>query len=76
MPPLARLGAEAPSAGGAPIDQIIIVSAFTAAVYAGILWVMVRERTGHPTLVGRAAGAVATVDGSHTGRFLKPLLDR
>ncbi len=64
MPSLARLGAEAPSAGGAPIDQIIIVSAFTAAVYAGILWVMVRERTGHTTMVGRAADTVARIDGS------------
>ena len=60
---LARATA-APSAGGAPVDQIIVVSAFTAGVYGLILWVMVRERTGHPTLVGRAADAVARADGS------------
>ncbi len=59
-----RLGAEAPSAGGAPFDQILVVSAFTAVVYAALLWVMVRERTGHPTLVGRLAAAVGRVDGS------------
>ncbi|HEX6247002.1 MAG TPA: hypothetical protein VFZ64_03955, partial [Nocardioidaceae bacterium] len=59
-----RLGAEAPSAGGAPVDQILVVAGFTAAVYAAILWVLVRERTGHPTLVGRAADRVARLDGS------------
>ena len=65
MPSLAQqLAAQAPSAGGAPFDQVLVVSAFTAVVYAAILWVMVRERTGHPTLVGRAADAVATRDGS------------
>ncbi|HEX5769674.1 MAG TPA: hypothetical protein VFY11_01830, partial [Nocardioidaceae bacterium] len=56
--------AEAPSAGGAPVDQIMVVGAFTAAVYAAILWVLVRERTGHATLAGRAADTVARLDGS------------
>lgn len=56
--------AEAPSAGGAPVDQIMVVGAFTAVVYAAILWVLVRERTGHATLVGRAADTVARLDGS------------
>jgi hypothetical protein len=64
MPPsLHLLSSEAPSAGGAPTDQILVVAAFTAVVYAAILWVMVRERTGHTTLVGRAADAVARRDG-------------
>ncbi|HSE10314.1 MAG TPA: hypothetical protein VLB29_16755 [Nocardioidaceae bacterium] len=63
MTPFVRLGAEAPSAGGAPTDQIIVVAAFTAAVYSAILWVMLRERTGHLTLVGRAADALARRDG-------------
>ncbi len=54
----------APSAGGAPTDQILIVGAFTALVYAAILWVMFRERTGHITLVGRAADRIARADGS------------
>jgi hypothetical protein len=58
------VAAVAPSAGGAPIDQIMIVSAFTAVVYAAILWVMVRERTGHRTVLGRAADAAARLDGS------------
>jgi hypothetical protein len=64
MTSLPRLSVEAPSAGGAPLDQVLVVSAFTAAVYAVILWVLVRERTGHRTLVGRAADAVAARDGS------------
>ena len=46
---------------------------FTAAVYAAILWVMVRERTGHRTLVGRAADATARLDGSPRW-FALPLL--
>lgn len=56
--------AETPSAGGAPIDQIVIVAGFTAVVYAFILWVMLRERTGHATLVGRAADLASRLDGS------------
>jgi hypothetical protein len=64
MTSLSRLSVEAPSAGGAPIDQILVVSGATAAIYAVILWVLVRERTGHQTLVGRAADAVAARDGS------------
>jgi hypothetical protein len=71
MPPVAlhapadllSAASEAPSAGGAPIDQIIVVAGFTALVYAVIGWVLVRERTGHATLVGRAADAVARLDG-------------
>ena len=59
----APVGAAAPSAGGAPAQQVVAVAAFTAVVYALILWVMVRERTGRTTLVGRAADAVARWDG-------------
>jgi hypothetical protein len=55
--------AAAPSAGGAPLDQVLIVSGFTAAVYALLVWVILRERAGHRTLVGRAADAVAARDG-------------
>jgi MFS family permease len=57
------VGAAAPSAGGAPTEQVVVVAAFTAVVYAVILWVMVRERSGHTTLVGRAADTVARRDG-------------
>jgi hypothetical protein len=64
MPPSVPLfSSQAPSAGGAPTDQILVVAAFTAAVYAAILWVVVRERTGRTTLAGRAAAAVARADG-------------
>ncbi len=58
------LGAETPSAGGAPVDQVLVVAVFTAALYAALLWVLVRERSGHATLVGRAADAVGRRDGS------------
>lgn len=61
---LPRAATEAPSAGGAPTDQVVVVAGFTAAVYALVLWVMFRERTGRPTLVGRAADAVARLDRS------------
>ena len=56
--------AEAPSAGGAPLDQIIVVAGFTTLVYTAILWVMWRERSGRTTVVGRVADAVARRDGS------------
>lgn len=57
-------GAEtAPSAAGAPVDQVLIVGAFTALVYGAVLWVILRERAGRATLLGRAADAVARVEG-------------
>lgn len=61
--PLTVRAVEAPSAGGAPIDQLMIVSVFTMAAYAVLAWVMLRERKGHATLVGRAADLVARVEG-------------
>ena len=42
QPLVQRLAADAPSAGGAPTDQVVVVAAFTAVVYGLILWVMVR----------------------------------
>jgi len=53
----------APSAGGAPIDQVAIVGAFTALVYGVVLWVILRERAGKQTVVGRLADFAAKVDG-------------
>lgn len=57
------VAAEAPPAGGAAIGDILVVAGFTALIYAAVLWVVVRERTGHATVVGRAADAVARLDG-------------
>ncbi|MGZ4437033.1 MAG: hypothetical protein ACXVW6_05305 [Nocardioidaceae bacterium] len=56
--------APAPSAAGAPFDQVLVVAAFTGLVYAALLWVIYRERTGHRTLVGVAADRVAALDRS------------
>jgi len=61
---LASSPEQAPSAAGAPTDQIVIVLAFTALVYGALVWVMWRERTGRRTLVGRAADRVAAADRS------------
>lgn len=61
--PLAAAAESAPSAAGAPMDQVLIVAAFTALVYGAVLWVILRERAGRTTLLGRAADAVARIEG-------------
>jgi hypothetical protein len=53
----------APSAGGAPLQQVAIVGAFTAVMYGVVLWVVLRERAGRVTLVGRAADLVSRIEG-------------
>lgn len=58
------VAAEAPSAGGAALDQIIVVALAAAVVYGAVGWIVLRERTGHATLVGRLASAVGRLDGS------------
>jgi hypothetical protein len=67
-------------AGGAALDQILVAAGFTAVVYAGLAWVMWRERRGdsvhgaRPSLVGRLSARVATLDGGSPRWFLAPLL--
>jgi hypothetical protein len=61
---LVTLAEAAPSAGGAPLDQLLIVGAFTTAAYFALIWVILRERSGRPTLIGRAASLTARLDGS------------
>jgi hypothetical protein len=64
------------SAGGAPLDQILVVVAFTTLVYAGLAWVMWRERRGgttSPSLAGRVCEAVARADGGSPRWFLAPM---
>jgi hypothetical protein len=51
------LASTAPSAGGAPFDQILVVAGFTTLVYGGVAWLVLRERSGRRTLFGRAAEA-------------------
>ncbi len=55
--------AETPSAGGSPLDQLLIVSAFTLGAYAVLAWVILAERKGATTPVGRLADAAARLDG-------------
>ncbi len=56
---LVAAAAEAPSAGGAPTDQLLIVCGFTGLAYLVLAWVILRERRGTATLVGRAADLLA-----------------
>ncbi len=53
----------APSAGGSPVDQLMIVSGFTFVAYAVLAWVIIGERRGATTPVGRLADLVARIDG-------------
>lgn len=58
------LGAgEAPTAGGAAVDEILIAGAMAGVVMLAVGWQVLRERQGHRTAVGRLADAVARVDG-------------
>jgi hypothetical protein len=60
---LVPAAATAPSAGGAPLGQLLIVGGFTAAAYALLAYVILRERSGRPTWIGRGADVVARIDG-------------
>jgi len=62
-PLLLPVVASAPSAGGAPLGQVLVVGGFTAAAYALLAWVILRERSGRPTWIGRAADLAAHIDG-------------
>ena len=76
QPILAEAAAAQASAGGAPLDQILVVVAFTTLVYAGLAWVMWRERRGgstSPSLAGRVCEAVARADGGSPRWFLAPM---
>jgi len=56
-------GEAAPSAGGAALDEVLIVSVFTFLVYGVVGWVILRERAGKATLLGRVADVAARIDG-------------
>jgi len=58
-----KLASEAPTAGGAAFDEILIAGLMAGAVMLTVGWEVLRERQGHPTVVGRVADAVARVDG-------------
>lgn len=48
----------APAAGGAAFSEILYAAGIAAAFYAVTGWALVRERTGHRTLLGRASDAL------------------
>ncbi|WP_162529801.1 hypothetical protein [Nocardioides caldifontis] len=60
---LLATAATTPSAGGAPTDQLLVVCGFTGLAYLVLAWVILHERRGRATLVGRAADLVASVEG-------------
>lgn len=53
----------APSAGGAAFGEILIAAALVAVVMLTFGWIVLRERTGHTTLVGRLADKLSELDG-------------
>ncbi|MFL6022605.1 MAG: hypothetical protein ACJ72O_04635, partial [Marmoricola sp.] len=55
--------AAAPTAGGAAFGEILIAAAMVGAVMLAFGWVVLRERTGHTTLVGRLADRLSEIDG-------------
>lgn len=60
---LTAQAAEAPSAGGAAFDEILVAAAMAAVVMVSVGYVVVRERLGHPTWVGRLADRISALDG-------------
>ena len=52
-----------PTAGGAAFDEILVAAAMAAVVMLSVGYVVVRERLGQPTWVGRLADRISEVDG-------------
>ena len=46
-------------AGGAAVDEILIALALAGVVYVPLGWFLLRERGGHPTVLGRFADGVS-----------------
>jgi hypothetical protein len=53
----------APTAGGAAFDEILIAAAMAAVVMVSVWYVVLRERLGHRTWVGRLADRISEIDG-------------
>jgi hypothetical protein len=53
----------APTAGGAAVDEILIAAAMAAVVMLSVWYVVLRERLGHTTWVGRLADRISEIDG-------------
>lgn len=54
---------EAPPAGGAALDQVLIAAAAFAVIYVPLGIFLLRERDGKPTTIGRLADRVSAIDG-------------
>ncbi len=54
---------ETPPAGGAAFDEILIAGAMASVVMLVVGWEVLRERSGHTTLVGRLADKISEIDG-------------
>ena len=52
-----------PTAGGAEFGEILVAGAMAAVVMLGVGYVVLRERLGHTTWVGRLADRIAELDG-------------
>ena len=63
MSPLTSTAAETPTAGGAAFGEILIAGAMAGVVMLAFGWVVLRERQGHLTLVGRLADKISEYDG-------------
>lgn len=57
------LATEAPSAGGAAFDEILIAAGMAGVVMVSVAYVVLRERLGHTTWVGRLADRISALDG-------------
>ena len=52
-----------PPAGGAGVEEILVAAGIAGVVIAAVGWEVLRERQGHPTLVGRLADKISEHDG-------------
>src|SRR5690348_2939669 len=52
-----------PTAGGAGVSEVLIAAGMAGVVILAFGWVVLRERTGHTTWVGRLADKVSEIDG-------------
>jgi len=66
--------AAAPAPGVAEASQVAVVVGVVAVVYAGLAWLILRERTGHRTLLGALADRVAGLDGTPRWAAISPFV--
>ncbi|MGZ4635872.1 hypothetical protein [Oryzihumus sp.] len=72
--PLLVPTAAAPAPGVAEASQVAVVVGVVAVVYAALAWLVLRERTGHRTLLGALAARVAGLDGTPRWAAISPFV--